>query len=165
MTKPIVNIADVPLREHAHGESFAAQLGRIGPLIGAQKLGCQLHVVPAGKKAFPRHAHHANEEMMIVLSGQGTYRLGDETFPVRAGDVIAAPSGEGETAHQVMNTGAEELRYLCFSTRFDPDVVEYPDSGKFGVASMVPEGKGLTSAQLAYVGRLDSAVNYWDGEE
>jgi uncharacterized cupin superfamily protein len=165
MTKPVVNIADVPLRQSTHGASFAAQLGRIGPLIGAQKIGCQLHIVPAGKKAFPRHAHHANEEMMLILSGQGAYRVGDETFPVRAGDVIAAPAGEASSAHQLSNTGTEDLRYLCFSTRFDPDVVEYPDSGKFGVASMVPEGKGLTSAQLAYVGRLDSAVNYWDGEE
>jgi uncharacterized cupin superfamily protein len=103
--------------------------------------------------------------MMLILSGQGAYRVGDETFPVRAGDVIAAPAGEASSAHQLSNTGTEDLRYLCFSTRFDPDVVEYPDSGKFGVASMVPEGKGLTSAQLAYVGRLDSAVNYWDGEE
>jgi hypothetical protein len=63
MTKPVVNIADVPLREGGDGAGFVAKLGRVGPLVGAQKLGCQLHVVPAGKKAFPRHAHHANEEM------------------------------------------------------------------------------------------------------
>jgi len=165
MTKPIVNIADVPLRDHAHGENFAARLGRIGPLIGAKKLGCQLHIVPPGKKAFPRHAHHVNEEMMVVLSGEGTYRKGDESFPVRVGDVIAAPAGDATAAHQLVNTSAGELRYLCFSTRLDPEVVEYPDSGKFAVASLVPEDKGLLAARIAYVGRLGSAVDYWDGEE
>ena len=51
---PVLNIADVPLRDSAHGDKFAARLGRIGAAIGAKKLGCQLHVVPAGKTAFPR---------------------------------------------------------------------------------------------------------------
>jgi uncharacterized cupin superfamily protein len=165
MTKPIINIAEVPLRGLTHGEGFAAQLGRIGTLIGAKKLGCQLHAVPPGKKAFPRHAHHVNEEMMFILAGEGTYRAGGETYPIRAGDIIAAPAGDGSTAHQLVNTGESELRYLCFSTRFDPDVVEYPDSGKFAVASMIPEDKGLISARIAYVGRMDSAIDYWDGEK
>jgi uncharacterized cupin superfamily protein len=165
MTKPLVNIDDVPLRSSSHGEGFAAQFGRIGPLIGAKKLGCQLHIVPTGKKAFPRHAHHANEEMFFILAGSGTYKVGDRTFPIRAGDVVAAPAGDGATAHQIANTSDGELRYLGFSTRLDPEVVEYPDSGKFAVASIVPEDKGLLGARIAFVGRLDSAVDYWDGEE
>jgi Fe-S cluster assembly ATP-binding protein len=110
--KPIMNLADVPLRESRHGETFAAQLGRIGPLIGAKKLGCQLHIVPPRKKAFPRHAHHANEEMFFVLSGTGQFRIGEETHAIRAGDVIAALSGDGSTAHQIVNTSDEELGLL-----------------------------------------------------
>ena len=165
MTKPIVNIADVPMHEMSHGEAFFAKLGRIGPVIGARKLGCQLHVVPPGKKAFPRHAHHVNEEMFLVLEGEGTYRAGSDTWPVKKGDVIAAPPGDGSTAHQMHNTGTSDLHYLAFSTRFDPDVVEYPDSGKFAVASMVPEDKGLMGAKVKFVGRQETSVDYWDGEE
>lgn len=164
-TKPVLNIDDAPLRDMSHGDGFAAKLGRIGPLIGAKKLGCQLHIVPPGKKAFPRHAHHANEEMFFVVSGKGTYRLGEETFEIRAGDVIAAPAGDGSTAHQIVNTSGEELRYLAFSTRHDPEVVEYPDSGKFAVASMAPEDKGLMGARLVYVGRVATSLDYWEGEE
>lgn len=165
MKKPVLNIDEVPLREMAHGDGFASRLGRIGPLIGAKKLGCQLHVVPAGKKAFPRHAHHVNEEMFFIVSGEGTYRAGDETFPIRSGDVIAAPPGDGSTAHQIVNTSDDELRYLGFSTRHDPEVVEYPDSGKFAVASMVPEDTGLRGARVAFIGRLENSIDYWDGEE
>jgi uncharacterized cupin superfamily protein len=161
---PIVNLADVPLRDLAHGEHFSAQLGRIGPLIGAKKLGCQLHIVPAGKKAFPFHAHHANEEMFLILEGEGICRFGAETYPVRAGDVIAAPAGDASVAHQIINSGAQELRYLCFSTRLDPDVVEYPDSGKLAVASMVPEDTGLRGARIAHIGRPGTSLDYWDGE-
>jgi uncharacterized cupin superfamily protein len=164
MTKPLVNVGDVPLRENSHGDTFAAQLARIGPLIGARKLGCQLHVVPAGKKAFPRHAHHSNEEMFFVLQGAGEIQIGDQVYPIRAGDVISTPAGDGSTAHQIRNTSGAELRYLAFSTRLDPDVIEYPDSGKFAVASMVPDNGGLRAARLAFVGRPQDSLDYWDGE-
>lgn len=165
MTKHVVNIADVPLRETSHGDSFEAQLARIGPLVGAKKLGCQLHIVPSGKKAFPRHAHHANEEMFFIIAGAGTCRIGNDVFPVQAGDVIAAPAGDGSTAHQIVNTSAGELRYLAFSTRLDPDVVEYPDSGKFTVASMVPDDGGLRAARVSHIWRPGSAIDYFDGED
>lgn len=165
-TRLIVNLADVPLRDHGDDRAFAAKLGRVGPLIGAKKLGCMMHIVPAGKKAFPRHAHHANEEMFFILSGAGTYRVGAESFPIRANDVIAAPAGDGETAHQIVNTGTDELRYLAISTRNDPDVVEYPNSGKFGLASMIPEDKGLLGARVLFIGRMDTpSLGYFDGEE
>src|ERR1700710_2190720 len=107
---PLVNIDDVTLRDGGNGDQFVAKLGRIGALIGAQKLGCQFHVVPAGKKAYPRHNHHANEEMFYVVGGEGTYRLGDQSYAIRAGDVIAAPAGDVSTAHQIVNTGSGELR-------------------------------------------------------
>ena len=165
MAHPIANIADVPLRTVGDGKIFNGQCGRIGALIGAKKLGCQLHIVQAGQKAFPRHAHHANEEMFFVVSGSGTYRYGTESRAIRAGDVISAPAGKVETAHQILNTSDAELRYLAFSTRLDPDVVEYADSNKFMVASLIPDDGGLRGAGLMYIGRLDSAVDYWDGEK
>ena len=163
--KPVINIADVPLVDHGHGEGFQAQLGRIGGLIGAKKLGCMLHIVQPGKKAFPFHAHHVNEEMYLILQGEGTYRLGGETYQVKKGDVLAAPAGDDTMAHQLLNTGSEDLHYLCFSTRMDPDVVEYPDSGKFAVGSMIPEDKGMLGARVAYIGRLENCLDYWEGEE
>lgn len=162
--RPIINLADVPLREVAHGERFRARVGRIGPLVGARQLGCQLHVVPAGRTAYPRHAHHVNEEMFIVLDGTGTYRAGDAEWEIHAGDVIAAPAGSAETAHQIVNSGSEEMRYLAVSTRVAFDVVEYPDSNKFMVASMVPDGAGMRDAALHFVGRKETSLDYWDGE-
>ncbi len=163
--KPILNIIEAPLRDGGNGKGFAAKLSRIGPLIGAQKLGCMLHVVAAGQKAFPRHAHHVNEEMFFVVSGEGAYRLGEEAYPIKAGDIISAPPGDASTAHQIVNTGGGELRYLAFSTRLDPEVVEYPDSNKFAVASMVPPGVGLKATKLHFIGRRESTLDYFDGED
>lgn len=162
---PVVHLDDVALRDWGHGARFAARLGRLGPAIGARALGCQLHVVPPGKAAFPRHAHHANEELYVILAGEGAFRLGETTHAVRAGHVCAAPAGGAETAHELRNTGAGELRFLCISTRRDPDVIEYPDSGKIAVASMVPEDDGLLAARAFHVWRADApGLDYWEDE-
>ncbi len=162
--KPLLNIADVPLRDNGHGDMFQAKLGRIGPLIGAKNLGCSLTIVPPGKRAFPFHVHHVNEEMFFILSGAGALRHGSETYPVRAGDVISSPPGGAEAAHQLVNTGSEDLRYLAFSTLADPEVVEYPDSGKFAVLSGRPPDGDFRKARVAFIGRKETSLDYWDGE-
>jgi uncharacterized cupin superfamily protein len=120
--------------------------------------------VPPGKRAFPFHVHHVNEELFFVLSGSGELRFGDEVYPVRAGDVIASPPGGPEVAHQLVNSGSEELRYLAISTNTQPEVVEYPDSAKFAVLSGLPPGGDYRQARVAYIGRKENSLDYWDGE-
>jgi uncharacterized cupin superfamily protein len=151
LEKPIVNLADVPLTDSGDGDRFVAKLGRVGPLIGSTAVGCRLHVVPAGKRAFPFHRHHVIHELFIILSGSAEYRHGDKTDPIRAGDVIAAPAG-GE-AHQIVNSGTDELRYLAISTKQDVDVVDYPDSDQFGVVAGI-KNNDLNTATFKYMGRF-----------
>jgi uncharacterized cupin superfamily protein len=134
MPKPIVNIDELELRTAtSHGETYEARVGAIAPRIGAQKLGYNLTVLAPGKRGFPRHNHRVNEEMFFVIEGEGEVRIGDERHPIRAGDVIACPPGGPETAHQIVNTSSRELRYLAVSTKLSPEIVDYPDSGKFGI--------------------------------
>jgi uncharacterized cupin superfamily protein len=159
-TRSIVNIADVPLQDSGHGDAFAVKLGRIGPLIGSTGIGCRLHVVPSGKRAFPFHRHHVIHELFFIVTGTGEYRLGKEKHAIREGDVIAAPAG-GE-AHQIINTGGGELRYLAFSSKSEVDVVEYPDSGKFSTIAGV-KNADFRNATFRYLGR-PAPADYWDGE-
>jgi uncharacterized cupin superfamily protein len=158
--KPIVNLADVPLQDFGKGEKFAAKIARIAPMVGSTGVGCMLTVVPPGKRAFPFHRHHVIHELFFVLSGTGEYRLGDKSHPLQAGDVIAAPAG-GD-AHQIINTGSEELRYLGLSTLGEVDVVDYPDSGKMAVAAGI-KNADFTTATYRGMGRI-AAADYWDGE-
>jgi uncharacterized cupin superfamily protein len=155
MSRPVVNIADLEMREQKHGPRFEARLGRVGAAIGTRRLGAQYIVVPPGKTAYPRHNHHNNEEMYILLEGTGEYRLGKDFWPVRAGDVLTAPAGGQETAHQLANTGAGELRYI----------IEYPDSDKWLVASGIPPGGGMMGASFVMQGRDRPLLDYWDGED
>ena len=162
---PIANMFDLPTRHNVKGSRFESRATRLGGAVGAKELGAQYIVVPPGKTAYPLHNHHNNEEMFVILEGEGTYRRADETWPVKAGDVIAAPAGGVETAHQLINDGVAELKYLAISTRNDPDIFEYPDSGKFGLSAGIPDGGSMQAAKLFYVGRKDTAVDYWDGED
>jgi uncharacterized cupin superfamily protein len=159
--KPIIHIDDVALVERGNGKSFSVKWGRIGPAPGLTALGCAVHVVPPGKKAFPFHRHHVMDELFYVLAGEGQYRWGDETLPVKAGDLVAAPAGT--KAHQLINTGAGDLRYLGISSTAATEVVDYPDSDKVGVMAGVKNGDFRT-ASYAGMGRMAKA-DYYDGED
>ena len=50
--QPVINVADVSLDALSHGERFAVRTGEIGAALGLSTLGCMLHVVPPGKRAF-----------------------------------------------------------------------------------------------------------------
>ena len=170
--KPLVNIDEVELQPRppqfaAKGdaaERFDARMGMVAPLIGARLLGYNITAVPPGKRAFPAHNHRINEEMFFILEGRGELRVGAQSWPVRAGDVIACPPGGPETAHQLINTGDAELKYLAVSTKLSPEICEYPDSGKFGVLAEYPPGPDGKPQGFRYVGKPELAVGYWEDE-
>src|SRR5579859_5087303 len=120
---PTINLADVEFKPFpapapgAAAERFEAKMAMVGPTIGAQKLGYNITAVPPGKRAFPFHSHRVNEEMFFILEGEGEIRIGDAKHPVKKGDIIACVPGGPETAHQLINTGKSELRYLAVSTK------------------------------------------------
>src|SRR4051794_1652465 len=113
MPRPIINVADLELKPRpaqfaASGpaaQRFDARMAPVAQQLGAKKLGYNVTAIPPGKRAFPFHNHHAQEEMFYVIEGTGDLRIGKDTFPIRAGDVIACPPGGKETAHQFVNTG------------------------------------------------------------
>lgn len=158
---PLVNIDDLEYRDIRHGERFGSRMGEIAGRIGARKLGYNLTEIAPGRRAFPRHSHRVNEEMFFVLSGEGELKFGNETHPIRSGDVIACPPGGPEVAHQIRNTSnSTTLRFLAVSTMEWPEIVECPDSGKFGVRS----GPGGEPDSIRFNGRLKDSLDYWDGE-
>jgi uncharacterized cupin superfamily protein len=161
VSKPVVNLADLPLESSEHGRMYAAKFGEIGRPLGFYRLGCMLHIVPPGKSAFPFHRHHGCDELFFIVSGTGEYRIGEERLPIRPGDCLGAPAGG--KAHQIINTGAEDLRYLGVSNIGDADVVERPESGQISIAIGV---RGNIYTNASYVARgLLTPQNRWDGVE
>jgi len=155
----IVNLADLSFERVSHGARFAVDLGNIGNALGLNGLGATLHVVAAGKTAWPFHRHHAQDELFLVLSGNGEVRIGDQRLPIRAGDCIGCPAG-GE-AHQIINSSHGELRYIAFSNHARAEVVEYPDSGRIAVD--MAEGTDKPRSEFHIAGKLNP-FGYWEGE-
>lgn len=172
MSKPILNVDDVEFSPRSSdiapkgdlANEFEARTGRIGNLIGARTLGYNITLIPPGKSAYPFHSHRTNEEMFFVLEGTGEVRLGPDTFTIRTGDFIACPPGGPEAAHQIRNTGEDELKFLAVSTLHSPEINEYPDSGKFGVYADFPSGGTGEVEYFSFQGREGMNLDYWDGE-
>jgi len=158
--KNIARLSEIPVErmKTPDGSSFGGERQRVGTAIGARKLGYSFFSVRPGKTAFPFHLHHANEEMIYVIEGEGTLRFGKEESRVSAGTFIAFPPG-AEHPHQVINTSDCDLRYLCVSTMEYPDITEYPDSKKIGAVTCNPLDSGFRAFY-----RKDSNLPYYDGE-
>lgn len=159
----VLNINEVPLEEWRHDERFEARMTQLGRPLGAKKLGYRLVVLPPGKAAWPVHAHLVNEEMFFIIEGTGSLRLGDQTWPLIAGDVAAVPPGP-DTPHQIINDGDMDLKYLCVSTMEEPDIVMMPDSGKVNIMAGSPPGGEKSARTLSVSLPLDAAVDYWANE-
>ena len=153
----IVNVEDVEAYER-EGASVARSVRDLGRAAGSYKTGLQLFEVPAGKLNNPPHCHSAEEEIFVVLDGEGTLELwphlrrgGEhEEHPVRRGSVVARPAGTGR-AH-AFRAGDGGLTLLAYGIRDPRDVTYYPRSGKLNI-----RGVGL-------IGRLE-VLDYWDGED
>lgn len=131
---------------------------RLGTGTAATKLGASIDTVAPGKRSCPYHFHYAQEEMFIVLEGSGTLRVAGEMLPVVAGDVIFIPPGP-DYPHQLINSSGAPLKYLSISTRETPELVEYPDSGKYAAVAARPDATRLNLVQ-----RAENGLDYWDGE-
>ena len=92
-------------------------------------LGASVWELQPGGSQFVYHFHHGSEELLIVLRGQPTVRLHDGDLQLEEGDVVPLPRGPAG-GHQVRNDGDASARVLIVSTNADPDVAEYPDTGK-----------------------------------
>lgn len=159
---PVARIPELPLEEIGHGEAYASRDVRFSHLIGLTQLGAAYTEVPPGKSSCPFHNHHVEDEMFVILEGEGTYRFGPDSYAVKAGDVLGAPRGGPDFAHKLTNTGTGPLKYLSISTMADTEICEYPDSGKFQASTRPP---GADRSRFKAIGRAAGNVDYWEGED
>jgi len=153
--KPI-NI-EAPQLSYDDGDPDGYRAGglRIGPLVGASRLGASLYELPPGQSICPYHYEHAEEEWLIVLAGTPSLRHPGGVEPLAPWDVVCFPPGP-QGAHKVTNETDRPARVLMFSDIVFPAVTVYPDSDKIGVFT---EGR----ADNVMV-RRSSGVDYFDGE-
>ncbi len=148
-----INLDEIPWWEtrEAPGD-FGYEFKNIDPLIGARHLGYQVIRLAPGRKAFPLHFHHFEEELGVVLDGTCTMRTSRGNVALRQGDFVAFPPGPNGD-HQYLNEGTEPCTLLLLSNVAPSDISEYPDSNKVNMRG------------VRHIFRKEQRVDYWDREE
>ncbi len=100
----------------------------IGTWGGGHPFDLEIHRIPPGKINFPLHEHSAQWEAYYILRGSGQIRTPKGREAIKVGDYLVFPPGE---AHQLINTGSEDLTFLVIADQPQADVIHYPDSGKW----------------------------------
>jgi uncharacterized cupin superfamily protein len=127
---------------------------------GSRQAGIGWSRLAPGRTGSPPHCHSEEEEVFVMLEGEGTLELwpspvaegrGEqrEDIPVRPGHVVVRPPGT-RVGH-AFRGGPEGLTMLVYGTRRPNDICYYPRSRK-----IYWRGVGL-------IGRVES-LDYWDGE-
>ena len=147
------NVDEVKLERLDRAPLYDTRSGGVSAGTAATKLGAGFDILAPGKQSCPYHYHLAQEEMFVILEGEGTLRVAGERVPIRAGDVIFIPPG-AEYPHHILNTGTQPMKYLSISTQEKPEICYYPDSDKLG--AFAPGHRVLQ--------RRPDALDYWDRE-
>ena len=154
----IRNFDDSPMEHFVREPLYESTGARLARGTAARKLGASVDVVAPGKVTCPYHLHHAQEEMFVVLAGEGTLRVAGERLPLRTGDVVFIPAGP-DYPHQIINTSSAPLKYLSISTQESPEICEYPDSNKF-----LAEATGARGRAFDVIQSRQPSLDYWADE-
>jgi uncharacterized cupin superfamily protein len=153
----IVNVSAVELSlwERTTVQSAWRNLGQAA---GSERTGLRHVSIEPRALMAPPHCHSAEEEIFVVLEGEGrlalwpSVRFGGEleTVALRPGCTVARPAGT-HRAH-ALHAGEAGMTVLAYGTRDPNDISFYPRSGKVNL-----RGVGV-------IGRIEQA-DYWDGED
>jgi uncharacterized cupin superfamily protein len=159
----IVNVEEVEPVERRRG-SIHSHWRDLGRAARSERTGVKHVTVAPACLATPPHAHSAEEEIFVVLDGEGQLDLypspsqgslggtwGErERHPLRAGSVVGRPAGSG-VAH-AFRAGRLGMALLAYGTREPNDLAYYPRSNK------------VYFRGLRLIARVE-ALDYWDGED
>ncbi len=128
----------------------------LGTTAGSERTGLNHSIGIPGLLTVPPHCHGSEEEIFVVLGGEGEallYPHGStepEAHPVRPGSVLCRPAGT-RVSHS-FRSGNDPLIYLGYGTREPNEIVFYPRSGK------------VSFSGVGVIGRIEP-LDYWDGED
>ena len=163
-----INLKDVPEQERKSpkgkfgrfSKNISIALGREPESLDLSKrhpFDLALVRIPKGRTLCPYHAHAAETELYLVVSGRGSVRDKDAITEVGPGDAFLFQPGE---AHQLSNAGDEDFVYYVIADNprsggATGDSCYYPDSGKWAVVNNALEEVLVQGTE----------TDYFDGEE
>jgi len=131
---------------------FDGRARRVGKAAGAVATGLNHVVLPAGGQGAPAHCHSHEEEVFVVLEGEGVLELWGrgatqpDEHQLQVGDVISRPAGTG-VAH-ALRPGEQGITYIAYGTRESGDMCFYPQSHRVSLRGL---GIALRSPEIDYL--------------
>lgn len=141
----IANVFTVESELGMEHEGFRIRETQIGPQLGADLIGGSVYDIDPGKKLWPYHLHHANEEWLLVLRGRPTLRTPDGERELVEGDVACFPARRHRRAPR-----AEPDR----GARAHPHALDDDRS----------RHRRVSGQQVIFQTRYGEPAEYWDGE-
>jgi uncharacterized cupin superfamily protein len=144
----VVALADVPA-------ILGGRARRLGQAAGASATGLNHVVLAADGQGPPAHCHSVEEELFVVLDGDGVLELWErgaeqpDEHPLRTGDVLSRAAGTG-VAH-ALRPGEQGITYLAYGTREPSDMCFYPQSGRVSLRGL---GIALRSPEIEHLPEL-----------
>ena len=151
----IVDASGVEAVEH-ESQTVGRRVRDLARAAGSHDTGLRISEVFPGKLHAAPHCHSVEEEIFVVLDGDGELELyaegpePTERHGLTRGHVVARRAGTG-VAH-AFRGGAGGLTLLMYGTRDAADVCYYPRSNKIAFRG------------VPVIARLER-LEYWDGEE
>jgi quercetin dioxygenase-like cupin family protein len=119
---PVKHSNDVEAKNVAAGRDTTIQVlisSQEGPNFALRKFSMQ----KGG--GMPRHANTLEHEQ-YVLRGEAKITIDEETFHVKAGDVVFIPEG---AIHSYQNTGEESFEFLCIIPNKEDKITIVDENG------------------------------------
>lgn len=151
----------------AASESYPEGVERsLVPMLGVGRVYIKVQDVAVGAASARLHSHTAQDEYYLILKGNGTLRLGDQSCRVSAGTFIAKPSGPDLASHIIADQG-ESVTILDIEVYGDSghqlgvtDVMAYSDHQEVIVAGL---GGEAMIPQAALRSTADTFEHYFEG--
>jgi uncharacterized cupin superfamily protein len=151
-----ISTENVPWENWGEGSRFGSRYRHLTMAAVGENyhVGMQIEELSPGMQSSPAHYHMLEEEQVLILEGQVTLRLGEETHEMKAGDYVCFPAGQ-RAGHCFVNNGSAVCRLLVIGEKNQNEVCVYTDSNKVLVRAL---GRREIYDRTALRG-------YWDGEK
>jgi len=102
-------------------------LRRLGDAFGLTQFGVNLVRLAPGAASALRHAHSAEDELVLVMEGTPTLVTNDGEQVLAPGMVVGFPAASGDAHHLVNRTDVDAALLVIGSRAADRDCTTYPE--------------------------------------
>lgn len=154
--RPPISADDLPWEETRIDARFGGHAKHLTmAAVGRDyHVGVMIEAPAPGQRLAPLHYHMMEEEQALILEGEVTLLLENESFVLKPGDYVCFPAGH-KMGHSFLNSGTGPCRYLMVGERKAGDVCVYPQSNKMALNALQSEDCVFDMA---------ARRRYWDGE-